>query len=319
MEKKARVLFVDDEERVVNLLRTMFRGTYEVFTAHCGAEALEIAAAHAPIDVIVSDQRMPGMPGIELLAEMRQRSPATMRILLTGYSDLAAIVGSVNEGEVFRFINKPWDHDEIKRIIAEAADAASATAALAVAPLQATESLEQMPAASALPGVLLIDDDPNDRRAILESIGSRFKVHNAPDIASALNVLENHDIGVIISEAQVGGKDVGELLRVLKRHHPMVTTVMLTTVADSDLVIKLINGAQIFRFGTKPIRGSSLRLAVSAAMRENTRMRANPVLAQRHRVEELPGETEHATLVSSVMSSLTRMRAKFGRIIGLVH
>src|SRR6218665_3121556 len=112
MQTKSRLLFVDDEERIVNLLRMMFRADYEVHTATSGAAALEIIAAH-PIDVIVSDQRMPGMLGIELLNEVRLRSPATMRILLTGYSDLSAIVGSVNDGEVFRFINKPWDKAEI--------------------------------------------------------------------------------------------------------------------------------------------------------------------------------------------------------------
>ena len=107
MNNKAKLLFVDDEERIVNLLRMIFRSEYEVFIATSGQDALEIIGKHS-IDVIVSDQRMPHMLGIELLDEVRKRSPGTMRILLTGYSDLAAIVGSVNQGEVFRFISKPW-------------------------------------------------------------------------------------------------------------------------------------------------------------------------------------------------------------------
>jgi serine/threonine-protein kinase len=319
VQSKPRVLFVDDEERVVNLLRMMFRASYEVHTATSGAQALEIAAAQ-PIDVIVSDQRMPGMTGIELLAEMRKRSPATMRILLTGYSDLTAIVGSVNDGEVFRFINKPWDNEEIKRIVAEAAEAALATAAVAAVPPQPGAQMQaQAGDASAMPGVLLIDDDPRDRQAIAASIGNQLTVHSADDISTALRVLEKQDIGVIVSEAHVGGQDVGELLRILKRHHPAVTTVMLTTAADADHIIKLINGAQIFRFGTKPIRASSLRLAVVAAMREHKRLCANPLLMRRHRVEEMPGEPGNASLVSGVLSSLTRMRARFGRMIGLAH
>ena len=100
-----RVLFVDDEERIVSLLRTIFRQSYEVHTATSGAQALEIIAS-THIHVIVSDQRMPGMLGIDLLSRVRQLSPNTMRVLLTGYSDLAAIVGSVNDGEVHR-PNKP--------------------------------------------------------------------------------------------------------------------------------------------------------------------------------------------------------------------
>ena len=98
----ATLLFVDDEARVVNLLRIIFRDKYRVITATSGAEALKIMST-VPVDVLVSDQRMPGMLGIELLNEVRQRYPKTIRILLTGYSDLSAIVGSVNEGEVFRF------------------------------------------------------------------------------------------------------------------------------------------------------------------------------------------------------------------------
>ncbi|MGL4233373.1 MAG: response regulator, partial [Casimicrobium sp.] len=108
MSEKAKVLFVDDEERIVNLLKIMFRTTYDVYTATSGQQALQIVAAN-PIQVIVSDQRMPEMLGIDLLSKVRELSPNTMRILLTGYSDLAAIVGSVNDGEVFRFISKPWD------------------------------------------------------------------------------------------------------------------------------------------------------------------------------------------------------------------
>ncbi|MBO9513982.1 MAG: response regulator [Variovorax sp.] len=308
MQGKPRVMFVDDEQRIVNLLRMMFRGTCEVYTATSGQEALAIAAAH-PIDVVVSDQRMPGMSGIELLSQMRERSPATMRVLLTGYSDLAAIVGSVNEGAVFRFINKPWNQDEIRRIVAEAAEAARLTADVAAAAPHGA-SLPEAPAPHA-PGVLLIEDDADDRRAIIESIGGQFTVHGVADIRSALGVLEERDIGVIVSEARVGGTDVGEFLRVLKRHHPAVTTVMLTSAADADLVIQLINKAQIFRFGTKPVRGSAFRLAVAAAMREHGRMRAHPVLARRHAVEA-SGEAESPSLVGGILASLARMRSRLG-------
>ena len=84
--QKARILFVDDEERIINLLRVMFRSTYEVFTASGGAQALEILRKEH-IDVIVSDQRMPGMTGVQLLAKVCQHWPHTVRVLLTGYAD----------------------------------------------------------------------------------------------------------------------------------------------------------------------------------------------------------------------------------------
>jgi DNA-binding NtrC family response regulator len=305
MSGKSKLLFVDDEERIVNLMRTMFRNEYEVHTATSGVQALGIIAKHN-IDVIVSDQRMPEMLGTELLSLVRKRSPATMRILLTGYSDLTAIIGSVNEGEIFRFINKPWDNAEIKATIAQAAEASLVTAS--VVSLETTTHSEF----GDCPGLLLLDDSLGDTHAMEKVIGPDYTVHCAANIPDALKVLEQHDIGVIVSEARVGGRDAGELLRILKQHYPAITTVMLTNSNDADLVIKLINGAQIYRFATKPIRTSVFQLAVAAAMKEHRRFRANPTLVQRHRVASV-GRPEDLSLVASVVQSLGKWRSRLTR------
>jgi serine/threonine-protein kinase len=310
--RKPTLLFVDDEERIVNLLRMMFRSEYEVLTATSGKEALEILAKHR-VEVLVSDQRMPGMLGVELLAEARKRSPATMRILLTGYSDLAAIVGSVNDGEVFRFINKPWNHDEIKTIIRAAAEAALASdvgtvqAETTVAPAQGSD-------ASDGPELLIVDDDPADREAIRALFNKDLKTHCATSVSEALALLETRNIGVIVAEARVGSQDTGPLLRALKQQYPSITTVMLTKAADSELVVKLINQVQIFRFATKPIRTGALQLAVSAAMKEHKRFRSSPSLLKRYSVAP-SRELEDATLAASVMKSLSGLRSRLSRIL----
>jgi response regulator RpfG family c-di-GMP phosphodiesterase len=103
---KARILFVDDEKRVLNAMRGLFRREYELFLTTEGSEAIRIAAENN-IDVIVADQRMPGMTGIEVLGKVKALSPRTVRILLTGYADPSAVEGSINIGEVFRFLSKP--------------------------------------------------------------------------------------------------------------------------------------------------------------------------------------------------------------------
>ncbi|MDR2874895.1 MAG: response regulator [Methylobacillus sp.] len=311
MQEKARLLFVDDEERIVNLLRTIFRATYEVHTATSGQEALQLAATQN-FDVIVSDQRMPGMTGIDLLAEMRRRHPATMRILLTGYSDLTAIVGSVNEGEVFRFINKPWNHEEIKQIIAEAANAARATATLVTTPTAEVDPLVAPISQADQAGVLVIDDAPDDRQMVTSALSEHFTVYSAANIPEALRVLENKNIGVIVAEAQIGGQGITDLLRVLKQHHPAVTAVMLTNMADSNFIVKLINGAQIFRFSIKPVRSSTFRLTVKTAMKEHYRMLANPALTQRYSVDTTT-ELENPSLATGILSSL---RERFRRFAG---
>ena len=106
MTAKGKVLFVDDEKRVLNSMRGLFRRDYELFLTTDGAEAVKLVAEH-DIDVIVADQRMPGLTGVEVLGQVREASPRTVRILLTGYADPEAIEGSINVGEVFRFLSKP--------------------------------------------------------------------------------------------------------------------------------------------------------------------------------------------------------------------
>lgn len=123
MTEKARILFVDDEKRVLNAMRGLFRRDYELFLANEGAEAVRIAAEN-DIDVIVADQRMPGMTGIEVLAEIKRKSPRTVRILLTGYADPSAVEGSINIGEVFRFLSKPCPPKMLRETLSLAINAA---------------------------------------------------------------------------------------------------------------------------------------------------------------------------------------------------
>src|SRR5262245_50479523 len=103
--QKPTLLFIDDEPRVLTSMRAMFRREYEVLLVNSGPEALALMQKHK-VDVIVSDQRMPGMTGVEVLKQVKKLAPNAMRILLTGYADLQAIEASINEGEVFRYLTK---------------------------------------------------------------------------------------------------------------------------------------------------------------------------------------------------------------------
>ena len=141
-KRKARVLFVDDEQRVLNSMRGMFRRKFDLFLTTEGAAAVRIASEN-PIDVIVADQRMPGMSGIEVLGKVKELSPKTIRILLTGYADPGAVEGSINVGEIFRFLNKPCPPNVLRDTLdlaisatdaAPVADAATPTAGPAVRP-----------------------------------------------------------------------------------------------------------------------------------------------------------------------------------------
>src|SRR5262245_39623369 len=141
---RPRLLFVDDEQRVLNSMRIMFRRQFELFLASHGAEALDIVR-DKDIDVIVADHRMPKMTGVEVLSKVRAMSPRTVRILLTGYADLDAVEGSINESEVFRFLTKPCAPQQLRETIELAAKLArEAPAPVPTEPLTDTsgESIE---------------------------------------------------------------------------------------------------------------------------------------------------------------------------------
>src|ERR1700719_1768734 len=102
-----KILVVDDEPAVLNALRRLLRRAgFEVETAGTGAEALARLDGFAP-DIVLSDFRMPGMNGAELLAQVKQRQPLALRLIISGYADLDSVMTSVNEGEICRFISKP--------------------------------------------------------------------------------------------------------------------------------------------------------------------------------------------------------------------
>ncbi len=117
-EKKCNLLLVDDEENILNALYRIFRDdvSYEIITAHNAQDALQKIAV-VPVDIVISDQRMPGMGGAELLQEIRNRYPDSIRFLLSGYADVEAIISAINEGDIYRFIKKPWNNDELKTIV----------------------------------------------------------------------------------------------------------------------------------------------------------------------------------------------------------
>ena len=122
------VLCVDDEPNILRSLHWMLHKEFNVMTASDGASALELLRKH-DFDVIVSDQRMPGMIGSEFLRQACEVAPRAMRILLTGYSDMPAILQSINESEVFRFVNKPWNNEHLVGTVRQAAAIALSTPA----------------------------------------------------------------------------------------------------------------------------------------------------------------------------------------------
>ena len=104
---KYKILLVDDEPANLRMLERLFRDDHEVITAESGAAALELLA-HNDVALIISDQRMPGMTGIEFLKQAAEMRAQTVRIILTGYTDVGDLVEAVNSGVVYKYVTKPW-------------------------------------------------------------------------------------------------------------------------------------------------------------------------------------------------------------------
>ncbi len=118
-EERCQVLLVDDEPEVLNTLHRQLRREFDTFLAHSADEALAVID-NRPIHVVISDERMPGTTGSELLKQIKEQNPDIVRLLLTGYADLQAVIQAVNQGRIYRYITKPWDAAEIRAVIRDA-------------------------------------------------------------------------------------------------------------------------------------------------------------------------------------------------------
>ena len=303
--KKGLVLCVDDEPNILRSLRWLLQKEFDVEVASSGQDGLAMIRKTG-YDVVVSDQRMPGMMGSEFLREVRKLSPGSMRILLTGYSDMQAILRSVNEGEVFRFINKPWVAKELLQLVGEAAAIARAHPSLVPASDAAHDDAVHIEGEC----ILVVDDDPGVAGLITEAIGSGPRVSYANNVAEAVAAFEAQDIGIIISNMRVGNVDATRMLKVLKQQHPDIVVVVYTDATDAVDVIGLINQAQIFRFLPKPVKPTMLRIALAAATVKRKQLKDDPSHSRRHAVQALGAEAR-ASLVTDIkqVAQATRSRA----------
>ena len=118
-EKKITILYVDDEENNLTSFKATFRLRYNVITALSGEEALKMLESRH-VELIITDQRMPNMTGIEFLEQVLDKFPEPMRLLLTGYADMTAVIDSVNKGKIFHYLTKPWNEEELDKTIERA-------------------------------------------------------------------------------------------------------------------------------------------------------------------------------------------------------
>lgn len=130
VEKPVRVLCVDDEEENLFVMEAVLEDSCDVLTANSGQEALDLLNSEAAIDVIISDQRMPSMTGVELISTIAEHYPDTIRMMLTGYTDVEPMLEAINRGDVYRFLIKPFEAEELRSIVDDALSLKWTTTAL---------------------------------------------------------------------------------------------------------------------------------------------------------------------------------------------
>ena len=314
MTAQARILFVDDEARVLTAMRAMFRREYEVHVANSGAEALKVLREHA-IDVVISDQRMPGMTGVEMLREARSVAPRTMRVLLTGYADLAAIEHAINESEVFRYLMKPCPRDQLKETVALAVEAVrsgvlEASVDLALQDMRDEAGVEaaiEAPAEENV-GVLVLSEDHALAAGVREAVRDPRSVQTAKTLEEAIRLLGEEPIGVVVTDLAVDEQAITSLTSELKRQAPELVTIVASDRSDAHLMIDLINHGQVFRFLLKPLSVGQSRIWLTSAVNRHRELATHPSAASRYRVVERTAED--GGVVARMLSGLRGLRAR---------
>ena len=306
--KQFTILCVDDEPRITSALKALFRREYNVLIANSGQEALDLLADNE-VNVLVSDQRMPGMLGSELLTQVSRAYPQTIRILLTGFMDRQAIVDSINDGEVYRFINKPWDNFEMKEVVAEAAAASELPAGTVfLGDGTVVEGGEDEAFISATRGkaIVLIEKNQDVRNQIRRFCSQReIMVYSTQNVEQAITAATTRDnVGVVIVEL-ADQEETLQTINLLKQARPELVTITLTHEYDANTAVDLINQGQVFKYLASPIRSEDLYSTIDKAFRRHLYLKDNSASWRRYKVEKPRG------VISAGLQAL------FGRLLGV--
>lgn len=300
-----KVLCVDDEPGLLRSLRWLLRGQYDVAVAASGLDALALMGAQN-FDVVISDQRMPGMTGTEFLERARRVSPRSIRLLLTGYSDFNAVLSSVNESEVFRFISKPWDNQKLLETVSDAAKVARMTQASWV-DFQDTVGADGPDAFDE--GVLVFDGDDRAVAQWRSAVKREGNIVCTDDIGEAVSQLTRQKVAVLITDIQGARTQQMDLIRAVRRNQPEVVVMVYSQERDSAVIGRLINEGQIYRFIAKPAGAEYLNRTLRSALARHRQLLAEPERVMRHRTqvsEDLDFERDFASAAGQMPKTMRK-------------
>jgi DNA-binding NtrC family response regulator len=251
-----KILIVDDEEKILkSLCRLLMNENYEIKTANSAEEGLAILKEF-PAQLIISDNMMPGMTGIEFFKKVEDLYPNTIRIILTGRADIKVTIASINEGEIFRFLTKPCKGDELKITIANALKYYDL--------IKENRSLIQI-VRKQRRTVLIVDDDAIIREQLEKELKRNFfNTLLAADGKSALEKFSKNKVDILILDVKLPDMDGLEVLQKVKERNPDCEVIVVTGFGNQEIAVQSLRRGAI-DYIDKPLDMEDLFAALGRA------------------------------------------------------
>lgn len=297
--KSYRILLLDDEDFILAALRRELMSR-----PYVGHDGLEIEAFASPVaalaralepdgyfDVVIADNRMPEMSGIDFLKAFREIQPDAARIILSGHAEMKDMVRAINEAHIDFFIAKPWHEYELKSALWQAlrdCDLRMENRRLAKEYLDRFGSRHQLKRKDRYQ-LMIVDDEPNVLNALRRELNEsrsdgafglyQLEVHAFQQIDEAFRAARERQFDVIISDYAMPGMDGIDFLRQFKEAQPEAVRILLSGVADVNVLITAINRAGVNSFVAKPWRDYELRATIDRALTHRELELDNRILA----------------------------------------
>ncbi|HEX6833788.1 MAG TPA: response regulator [Rudaea sp.] len=304
-----RVLLIDDEAPMLRAQAALLR-EHAVFATEDPAGAQALAQEH-DVDVILCDYRMADTNGIELLRTLRLSHPRALRILTASRPDARTVFDAINEGEVFRLVTKPWDNTGLRSAVSEAGRTARDAPQITFAALRGPEYDH----ARTQVAILVIGGETEAQQRLREILQPYYKLHFASSMERAVQIMEQHETGVIISDTQTGRSDLVAPIKALRQTHPQIGVAMLAGRIDADMAIGLVNEGQVLRVLPRPLQMGTVRLAVDTALGNYWRYKRQPQAARRV-LPALPAPNSPHAPTRLPPALLNRIHSLPGRLLG---
>lgn len=270
-----RVLTVTANPRVQRALDVVWR-EHEIVACADSAAAVALAGAR-DVDGVLCDQKVGAALGVDLLVEVRQAHPRALRMLLCDRPDARLLLDAVNEAEVFRIVDQPWDIAVLRETAIAAARGARLAPPLSGNPLS-DDDAERIRRTTA---VVVIESDAVSAQRLRDLLQPHYKTHFANSLDRALQFMEQHETGALLCSTAASRGELVPALKALKQAHPHITTVIMDPLADFDRVIELVNEAQVFRLLRRPFNPLLCRPYVDAALARHWNIKQLPQSAWR--------------------------------------